>query len=104
MKFNPFDIPCAYCGRAPRPSKDQIWCRYCETLIEPQEWIDGGIHVLYGRLVLEHDLLFGMDDGKVLPIPTKRVAAYPKWRKGFDTLEEALLDVWGGITDEESGS
>lgn len=91
MTIDPLTIPCPFCGGHPIVKdwrwKNNIYCRDCEISLAPEEWIEGGINALVGKL-----LRFG--------VSIWRSEGGWTWDDDYDiggsgpTLEACVLDAW----------
>lgn len=96
MTVNSFDIPCAYCGRLPlsdQYDEELLCCPDCEQSITKEEWKEGGIHAMAGKLMREEGSI-GYAGGMNWrwSFPQDEHGRYP-WGLS-SSFEQAVIDAW----------
>ena len=98
MIIDPLGIPCAYCGGKGEKRESveygmEISCLACGVTVYVDDWIEGGINALIGKLHRHHtyveNLLLDSSDKPWFWINSKGKKGGP-----FASLDEAALDAW----------
>lgn len=92
MTIDPLTIPCPFCGEYPivKDWRNNIYCKDCEISLTPEEWVEGGINALVGKLARQG-----------IRIEDKSYGETPSWAWVTDEIwvkrgsfEEAVWDAW----------
>ena len=102
MTIDPPTIPCAYCGEFSKLSNLPYWitCSECYSVIQPQNWITGGINALAGKLMRQDIFICKTYKGwtwdKISEDEDEDASGGM-----FPSFEECVLDAWEYLKKKE---
>ena len=95
MTIDPLEIPCPFCEEMiTELSEDAVTCEICDIDILIDEWIQGGINALIGKLLRSGVEVWKSEDGWTWD--GDGVAG-----KGWETIEACVLDAWEKVKMRE---
>lgn len=100
MTIDPLTIPCPFCGRLPEASyyPDWVVCSKCCPMMDPKDWITGGINALAGKLMRQDIFICKTYKGWTWDKISEDEDASGGM---FPSFEECVLDAWEYLKKKE---